>query len=276
MLSRVGLICDEGKDETLIYAEEASAYLRSKGIEIFRPDMDGPLTADALISFGGDGTLLRSVQYAVKDDIPLLGLNLGTLGFLTEEKPDDLRVILDVLIRQQYSMDSRRLLAITNGSSGEQFVALNDAVVTRGGYARLISVEVTVDGERIGRFTADGIIVSSPTGSTGYSLSAGGPVVAPAVECMVITPVCAHTMQRSPYIVPVDAEVTIEMLKERRHEAVLQVDGRNKCRLDAGSRITITDARKSVRLIRLKPYHFFSLTLKKLNEWGIGREYEPC
>ena len=152
--------------------------------------------------------------------------------------------------------------------TGEEYHALNDAVITRGGYARLIRVDACVDSREYGVFTADGIIVATPTGSTGYSLSAGGPIVEPGMNCMIITPVCPHSMQHCPCVVSGTADIRLLLSPEREQTAELQIDGQNMAGLSAGDEIHVTGAQKKIRLIRLHPYDFFGLTRRKLSEWG--------
>ena len=165
-------------------------------------------------------------------------------------------------------IEIRSILHILNKRTGEEFYALNDAVITRGGYARLIRVDATVNGSGYGTFTADGIIVATPTGSTGYSLSAGGPIVEPQMNCMIITPVCPHSMQHCPCIVSGSADIRLLLSPDREQSAELQIDGQNMGSLSAGDEIHVTGTEKKIRLIRLHPYDFFDLTHRKLSEWG--------
>ena len=160
-------------------------------------------------------------------------------------------------------------MEIKNPKTGETFHALNDAVITRGGYARLIRVEAFVNQKEYGVFTADGIIVATPTGSTGYSLSAGGPIVEPGMNCMIITPVCAHSMQHCPCIVSVESMIRLLLRPDREQTAELQIDGQNRGTLEAGDEILICGTEKKIRLIRLHPYDFFGLMRRKLTEWGL-------
>ena len=152
--------------------------------------------------------------------------------------------------------------------SNAQLYALNDAVITRGGYARLIKVDASVDDMKYNTFTADGIIIATPTGSTGYSLSAGGPIVQPGMNCMIITPVCPHSMQHCPCIVSEFSDIRLLLCSDRQQSAELQIDGQNMESLRAGDEIHIKGTEKKIRLIRLHPYDFFGLTRRKLTEWG--------
>jgi len=223
---------------------------------------------DLILTFGGDGTFLIGARIAMEQDIPLMGINLGTMGFLTEEEPEHLTECLQAILNHEYQMEERFLLEVKISGSGEIFYALNDAVVTRGGFARLIQVECTVNDEQIGVFTADGMIAATPTGSTGYSLSAGGPIVQPGMDCIILTPVCAHSLQTCPCIVSGASEIQFRLLPERKQTAELQIDGMERGKLKAGDEVCITGSEKKIRLLRIHSFHFFTLLRNKLIEWG--------
>ena len=198
MIRRICLLANPDRPDAIRLASTAESYLNAHGIDCIFPESGSEILnspAEIILTFGGDGTLLIGARYAMKYHIPLMGFNLGTTGFLTEEEPERLKEALDKILAGSYETEERMLLDITNAKTGEHFSALNDAVITRGGYARLIRVECTVSGEAFGTFTSDGMIAATPTGSTGYSLSAGGPIVEPSMRCIVLTPVCAHSLQ---------------------------------------------------------------------------------
>ena len=269
MLKAAGLILNRQNKDAVLRAEQAKAFFQKHDIISFDPQHEqSPIRPDVIISFGGDGTLLIGARYALKYDIPLLGINLGTVGFLTEEDPEHLEEALASILHTNYQIESRSLLRITNSSNEEIFYALNDAVITRGGYARLIKVDASVDGMKYNTFTADGIIIATPTGSTGYSLSAGGPIVQPGMNCMIITPVCPHSMQHCPCIVSESSDIRLLLCPDRQQSAELQIDGQNMVSLSAGDEVHITGTEKKIRLIRLHSYDFFGLTRRKLTEWG--------
>lgn len=269
MLKAAGLILNRRNEKAVHCAEKTAAYFRQYGIISFDPQCEEvPVCPDLIVTFGGDGTLLMGARYALQYDIPLLGINLGTVGFLTEEDPEHLEQALEKIVKDRYQIETRSLLSVRNKGTGEQFYALNDAVITRGGYARLIRVDASVDRKEYASFTADGIIAATPTGSTGYSLSAGGPIVEPGMNCIIITPVCPHSMQHCPCIVPEKADICFLMNPDREQTAELQIDGRNMGSLRAGDEIHITGTDRKIRLIRLHPYDFFGLMRKKLSEWG--------
>ena len=269
MLKTAGLILNSQNENAVRCAEHAAAFMQKYKITSFNPQSEGWHSApDLIITFGGDGTLLIGARYAMQYDIPLLGINLGTVGFLTEEDPEHLEDALETIIEGRYQIESRHLLHIINPRSGNEFYALNDAVITRGGYARLIRVDAYVNKKEYGTFTADGIIVATPTGSTGYSLSAGGPIVEPEMNCMIITPVCSHSMQHCPCIVSENADIRLHLNPDREQTAELQIDGQSMESLKAGDEIHVTGTEKKIRLIRIHPYDFFGLMRRKLSEWG--------
>ena len=197
MIRRICLLANPDRPDAIRLASTAGAYLNKHGIECVFPESGSETLnsrAEMILTFGGDGTLLIGARYAMKYHIPLMGFNLGTTGFLTEEEPDRMQEALDKILAGSYETEARMLLDVTNVKTGEHFSALNDAVITRGGYARLIRVECTVNGEAFGTFTSDGMIAATPTGSTGYNLSAGGSICVPEAEMILITPICPHSM----------------------------------------------------------------------------------
>lgn len=269
MLSNAGLILNRENLNAVRCAEKAADFFGRHGIVSFNPQLsETGIRPDVIVTFGGDGTLLIGARYAMQYDCPLLGINLGRVGFLTEEDPEHLENALEAIISNRFQTETRSLLSVRNVRTGEQYYALNDAVITRGGYARLIRVDASVNQMEYAAFTADGIIAATPTGSTGYSLSAGGPIVEPGMDCIIITPVCPHSMQHCPCIVPGNADIRFLLTPEREQTAELQVDGQNMGRLQAGDEIHISGAKKRIRLIRIHPYDFFGLVRRKLSEWG--------
>ena len=251
MMKAAGLILNEENLNAVKCAEKASVILRRHQILTFNPQTEDCMEKpDLIITFGGDGTLLIGARYAMKYDIPLLGINLGTVGFLTEEDPEHLEEAITAIIENRYHVEKRSLLHVTNTNTGDSFYALNDAVITRGGYARLIRVDATVDKKEYGTF------------------SAGGPIVEPGMNCMIITPVCPHSMQHCPCIVSEKSDICLLLKPEREQTAELQIDGQNMGSLSTGDEIHVTGTERKISLIRLHPYDFFGLVRRKLSEWG--------
>lgn len=272
---RIGLILHSRREDALGYAARIVRYLTRRGISVCAEDAfaeDVGVTpfsavdrADIIVSLGGDGTLLRGVPYALDWKAALLGINMGRVGFLTEAEPGDIEAVLEAVIAGEYELDERAVLHVE--SCGDHWHALNDVVLSRGGRARLTTISAWVDGELSGRYVADGVVVATPTGSTGYSLSAGGPIISPRVDCMVITPICAHTLQHRPTVVHGGAHIMLELHPNDMQTASLQVDGRSCMELDSGMRVFIRQDSRPLRLIRLKPQNFFQLVRDKLMEW---------
>ncbi len=267
----VGLLANPDIENAVKLARETRSFFTERGTKsiMLEPNSsESPEEPDLILTFGGDGTLLIGARYAMRYHTPLLGINMGTVGFLTETEPEKLPDSLRALMNGQYRTEERMLLSITNRKDGSHYFALNDAVITRGGYARLIRVECTVNGEEFGVFTSDGMIAATPTGSTGYSLSAGGPIIEPDMRCIALTPVCAHSLQRCPCVVSAHADIRFRLQPERKQTAELQIDGINMGTLEAGDEISVTGAPDTIRLIRLYPYHFYSLLHTKIREWN--------
>jgi NAD+ kinase len=225
---------------------------------------------DLLVTLGGDGTLLRGARLVALDAVPVLGINLGHLGFLTSAAPQELELALTRWLAGDCALDERMALAIeaqgADGNGGGSYIALNDAVLHKGGAARVIRLLVRASGQEVGTYSADGIILSTPTGSTAYSLSAGGPIVAPSVHCIIATPICPHTLGVRPLVLPADETVTIEVLSPSE-ELVLTIDGQESEKLVPGASVVIRRSPDPVRLVRFPGQSFFA-TLRRKLRWG--------
>lgn len=226
---------------------------------------------DALLTFGGDGTLLRGARLLADRQTCILGVNLGRVGFLTTATLATLGPALDALAAGDYTVERRSaLIAEICGSKGEvrhSQTALNDVAIHKGGVARVIRVNVLIDGDNVGPYSADGIIVATPTGSTAYSLSAGGPIVVPGVEAMVVTPICAHTLAVRPLVVPASFTIVIEPMEGWAEDLLVSFDGQTGTTLAAGERVKVRRADTPVCLVRLSHDRFFSRMREKL-QWG--------
>jgi NAD+ kinase len=237
-------------------------------------DQDLP---DALITFGGDGTLLRGARLLRGREVPVLGINLGRVGFLTTSTRDQLAPALDAMVTGRYVLERRLTLhAIVISDEGgvrSEMLALNDVAIHKSGVARVVRISVSVDGENLGPYSADGVVVASPTGSTAYSLSAGGPIVAPGVEAMIVTPVCAHTLAVRPVVVPPDATVCAEPVSPGADDLLVSYDGQLGTTLSAGDRVYVRRAQSCVLMIRLGSEGYFTRMRQKLN-WGDLSERE--
>ncbi|HVD62349.1 MAG TPA: NAD(+)/NADH kinase [Gemmatimonadaceae bacterium] len=225
---------------------------------------------DALITLGGDGTLLRGARLLAGKPAPILGINLGRLGFLTTCGSEDAEKALEILASGKYVAEARMSLAARavdqKGNNRQEWLALNDFVLHKGGFARVVRLSVSIDGESIGVYAADGVIISTPTGSTAYSLSAGGPVVVPTVESIILTPISAHMLAVRPLVIAPDAEVTVETI-QNPEELIVTVDGQVGTNLQSGEKLIVRRAPNPVRIVRFPDTSFFVRLRKKLG-WG--------
>jgi NAD+ kinase len=240
------------------------------------PSFEG-IDLDALLTFGGDGTLLRGARLLGARETPILGVNLGRVGFLTTATRETLDPALDALVAGQYQIERRQALrAAIRDPEGEiraTQMAVNDVAVHKGGVARVIRVNVYIQGENVGPYSADGIIVATPTGSTAYSLSAGGPIVVPGVEAMVVTPIAAHTLAVRALVVPATYRIVIEPMAGWADDLLVSFDGQTGTTLAPGESVDVCRADHRVCLIRLGGEGFFERMRQKLH-WGdlSGRE----
>ena len=221
--------------------------------------------ADMLVCFGGDGTILHASKLATANHLPILGVNIGTMGFIAELEAGELE-LLRKLPKKEYTLEPRTMLDVTvTGASGQHLLhetALNDAVITKGAIARVVQMSVHCDGVEAVNFSGDGVILCTPTGSTAYSLSAGGPIIEPAAKDFLITPICAHAMQAKSVVVAPKRVIDVYMGKVGRHNAFLSVDGGRALRLGMGDKITVRVSDKVTRLVRLKNTNFFEILNK--------------
>ncbi len=232
----------------------------------------GPLAKahlDAMVSLGGDGTMLRGARLLGGRPVPILGINLGRVGFLTAATRDDYEGALEALLDGSCPVEVRQTLASAiHGTRVRQLpMALNDVVIHKSGVARMIRLDVTVNGERVGPYSADGLIVATPTGSTAYSLSAGGPIVAPGVNGIVLTPICAHTLAVRPFVIPGSAEVAIEPIEGWKKNLLVSVDGQQVTTLEPSQRVVIRRAAEGVHLAQVPGTTYFSRVRRTLR-WG--------
>jgi NAD+ kinase len=222
---------------------------------------------DLILVFGGDGTLLHAAREIAGSRTPILGINIGSLGFLTAVPSADLARALKRVWEGEFNYESRVLLHASGEGKGHPFneTALNDVVISRGIASRLIELDVCVDGDPLTRYRCDGLIVSSPTGSTAYSLAAGGAVVFPTAEVLALTPICPHTLSNRALILPLDATIEVEVISPKP-ATILSADGLVVSELAAGDRLKIRRAQRTVRLMHLAGSSF-SETLRRKLHW---------
>lgn len=235
-----------------------------KDLRFSRLDRELP-QADVIICFGGDGTILHMAKMATRYDLPILGVNIGTMGFIAELESSELQELAR-LAKDDYTLDHRMMLDVTVQREREiifRELCLNDVVVTKGAVARIVHLRVTCDDVEVLECGGDGLIVATPTGSTAYSLSAGGPIVEPEAHSILLTPICAHDMV-SRTIVASDKRVfKVELTRNARRNAFLSVDGGKALKLNMGDVATVQKAQKVTKLIRLKKRSFFDVVKAK-------------
>jgi len=262
---KITVIPNREKDPELIYTGQVKKRLLSLGCEVAVDDMNA---ADYVIVIGGDGSILRAARQTAPLGIPLLCINLGRLGYMTELEIDELPLI-DELVYGNYTIEERMMLSveILHGENAAGLMtALNDAVVSNGAVSRMIDVDLYCGGSRVGRYRADGLICATPTGSTAYSLSAGGPVIDPQVGCICVTPVSPHSLRAKPLIFSDMSVLEIRDNLNSQGDVYVTVDGSENHRLVSGDTVRITKSEMTTRLIRLKKNRFYDVLYKKMSE----------
>jgi NAD+ kinase len=272
------------RDRNFKFAQQAERILRQSGIEtkiclafdvdrsfelpsdIRLYDLEQELKdADLLICFGGDGTILHSSKAATRAGVPVLGVNIGTMGFMAELESSEMKE-LSRLAEGRYTVEERMMLHVTAEREGQILLeedALNDAVITKGAVARTIQLAVSCDGAEVMAFGGDGVIVSTPTGSTAYSMSAGGPIVEPTTQTIILTPICAHDMQTKTIVTSPERKITVEVGRIGRKNAFLSVDGGRALRLNTGDVVRISRSKFTTRLVHLTERNFFDIVKTK-------------
>lgn len=223
--------------------------------------------SDVILAMGGDGTMLLAARRIGKAEKPLLGVNLGGLGFLAEVSVDELYPRMEKFFRKEYRIEKRMVLEVQveKGNEKQTFYGLNDIVLDRGGSPRIIQIHVEVNSIFFNRYVSDGLIVATPTGSTAYSLSASGPVVVPNLECMILSPICPHSLSARPTVIAPDSIVSLRI--ESPLEAMLSMDGQIHTSVSNSTKITVRKADHAVHLILFHDHDYFDLLRKKLH-WG--------
>lgn len=283
MYQVVGIILNSQKPQCIKLARELFPWFEAKGIRVCflletahllgKPETGLNETelveqVDFFISLGGDGTLLHTARIAGDSEKPILGVNLGQFGFLVPVEPEFVYDSLEEVLAGNFVFDRRMVLkssVFRNGEPIDVKYGLNDVVITKAGFSRMIRLATFVDQEFVDNYPADGIIISSPTGSTGYSLSAGGPIVSPKLDLIIITPICPHTLNTRPLIIPPDEEVKV-MLEAADCEVVLTIDGQVGFRLQKGDQIMVERAHYRSTLIKFPGRTFYDVVRKKLNK----------
>ena len=248
-----------------VYVENGIA--RSGGVSSSKKEMAAK--ADLIISLGGDGTLLNIAPLIERPDVPILGVNLGGLGFITEVAAGELKSVLTQTLKGEYQTEQRMTLEIqvkSKTAKVHRFRVLNDAVITKGARSRIIDLETYVDNEYLCNYRADGLIISTPTGSTAYSLAAGGPILEPALSAIILTPLCPHTLTNRPIVVPGNARIRVT-LRSFGYTVFLSPDGQEGVRLNNGDKVEARDYGLPVSLIKMPSRSYYEILREKL-KWG--------
>lgn len=235
-----------------------------RDLQFYRLDKELP-RADMIICFGGDGTILHMAKAATRFDLPILGVNIGTMGFMAELESSELKELAR-LATDDYSIDHRMMLDVTVQRERDIIfheMCLNDVVVTKGAVARIVHLSVACDGVEVMECGGDGLIAATPTGSTAYNLSAGGPIVEPEAHSILLTPICAHDMVSRCIVASDKRVITVELTRNARRNAFLSVDGGKALKLNMGDVTTVCKSRKETKLIRLKKRSFYDVVNAK-------------
>lgn len=281
-MKKVGIICKSGRIEPIEILKEFIPWLRNKGYEVFLDietarllNIDGylrsqiPSLSDVIIVLGGDGTMLSVARLIGDRGIPILGVNLGGLGFITEVNRDEIFDAVEKVLTGRCSIEERIMLTATVHRSGDRianFVVLNDVVINKGALARIIDLETYINNSYVTTFKADGLIISTPTGSTAYSLSAGGPILYPTLQSIVLTPICPHTLTNRPIVLPDDFTVEI-FLRSESEDVFLTLDGQVGFSLRRNDAIEVKKSEFVTKLLIPCERDYFHVLRTKL-KWG--------
>jgi NAD+ kinase len=254
-----------------VCSDAVTAHMAGLKSRIYPDTTSLSKNVDLLLVFGGDGTMLRAASEIAGSRTPILGINIGGLGFLTAASAQEMPQALKQIFKGEFVVESRALIEVSGRCQGLRIenCALNDFVISRGIVSRLITLEVTINGETLTRYRCDGLIISSPTGSTAYALSAGGAVVHPAADVFQITPICPHTLSNRSVIVNLDSKIEVKVVSTKP-ETFLSADGQGIIEMAAGDAVTISRSRNSVRLIHLPGSSFFETLRRKLHWSGAN------
>ena len=261
---------NEEKKGAFEIAQSLREYALKNGCTVVFAKDECPEDANAIISIGGDGTFLSAARLAYPKDVPVIGINLGTLGFLTEIEPEDIENKMQMIIDDDFKIENRMALDILVNISGDkpiQNFALNDAVISKLSLSKILHLGLSINQQFIDLVSGDGIIVASPTGSTAYSMSAGGPIVEPDLNLLLITPICPHTLFSRPFITDKDSVVKVQV-DYSSENAITTIDGNDGYKLVEGDFVEVSKAQKMLKLIRLQDRNFYDVLRWKIFKRG--------
>ena len=286
-MKKIGVFCKQKVPVGREVLTELTQWLNKKGREVLLDKdtasimgqvssyerNDIPAHADLIIVLGGDGTLLSVARIAHPFDVPILAVNLGSLGFLTEITLPDLYEVLENVLNWQYEHESRMLLNASLWRDGEKvndYHVLNDAVINKGALARIVNLEVRVNNQYMTSYRADGLIVATPTGSTAYSLSAGGPIIHPSMNALVLSPICPFTLTNRSIVIPDQSLIQVELATENEKVRVT-LDGQDSCDMVQGDVLELKKSQTTVKLIQVPGKNYYQILRKKLH-WGSNAD----
>lgn len=283
LIKKVGIIANIAKEKSPGYTASLREWLLGRGLEVYLEEGIAALIgglpgverrklwslADLIVVFGGDGTILRTARLVGERDVPIVGINLGGFGYLTEVELSEMYEAMEAILAGDFQVEKRMMLAV-NISGGEETFrdgkVLNDVVINRGNLSRIVELETTVDGRYLATFKADGLIISTPTGSTAYSLAAGGPIVFPELYSIIINPICPHTLTNRPLILPDSAEIEVT-LRTKEEGATVTLDGQVSLPVKSGDSVTIRKSQHVTTLVSSPHRGYFEILRTKLG-WG--------
>ncbi len=267
-MNRFYVITNKGKDKSLEVTYRIKNYIESKGGTcVLSEEESVPTDTDCVLAIGGDGTLIRAAREICPQNVPILGINMGTLGYLAEAEVCDIETVLDTLLLEREIHIEERMMLKGTLNGRQEDLALNDIVLSRLGPLRVVRFNIYVNGELLNSYQADGAIISTPTGSTAYNLSAGGPILEPTASMIVFTPICSHALNTSSIVLSADDEIVIEIGKGRdgSDEAVgISYDGESHIEVKTGDRIVIRKAKETTKLLKLSKVSFLEILRKKM------------
>jgi len=267
-------------------------HLKKRGIKVFASaesdgndafgeatrvaERDLARSVDLVVAVGGDGTLLHAARHVADRDVPLLGVNRGRLGFLTDISPEHMLQAIDAILAGDYLSERRSMLAakLAGRPDAEALFAVNDIVLQRGETGRMLDFTTVVDGVYVNTHRGDGLVVATPTGSTAYALSCGGPIIQPNVDALVMVPICPHTLSDRPLVLPSTSTVRVSLERDTHDPAHVVCDGEALAKLGAGESVTISLAAQTVTLLHPRDYNYYELLRSKLN-WGRANRDRP-
>lgn len=277
-INSVGIVVKPGHVEARATAAELSTWLKTRGLHQsgetvsageIRPDRTPTMNADLIVVLGGDGTMISAARIVGDADVLVLGINYGSLGYLTDFRIEEMFGALESIIAGEYEIDRRVMLEVEHWREREKLITgrvLNDVVINKAALARIIDIDVKLNELFVNTFRADGLIVSTPTGSTAYNLSAGGPIIYPSMNAVVLTPICPFTLTNRPIVVPDSA--TIELTLQNENEGVvLSLDGQTGYPMRAHDRIVIRKSKTTFNLVQPANRNYFDVLRDKL-KWG--------